>query len=71
MPKTQHKGHRSAEIATKSGWPSKGKRGSARVITCVIALQESVTLLSIFDKADQATISDQELDRLLTENDLA
>ena len=56
-------------LAIKS--KGRGKRGGARVITCVIALQESVTLLSIFDKADQATISDQELDRLLTENDLA
>jgi hypothetical protein len=36
-----------------------------------VALQESVTLLSIFDKADQATISDQEIERLLIENDLA
>ena len=56
-------------LAIKS--KGRGKRGGSRVITCVIALQESVTLLSIFDKADQATISDQELERLLTENDLA
>ncbi len=56
-------------LAIKS--KGRGKRGGARVITCVVALQESVTLLSIFDKADQATISDHEIERLLIENDLA
>ncbi|MEZ0486123.1 type II toxin-antitoxin system RelE/ParE family toxin [Fibrella aquatica] len=56
-------------LAIKS--KGRGKRGGARVISCVVALQESVTLLSIFDKADQATISDQEIERLLIENDLA
>ena len=56
-------------LAIKS--KGRGKRGGARVITCVVALRESVTLLSIFDKADQATISDAEIERLLIENDLA
>lgn len=48
-----------------------GKRGGARIITCVVALTETVTLLSIYDKAEQSTISDKELDQLLVINDLA
>lgn len=48
-----------------------GKRGGARVITCVVALTETVTLLSIYDKAEQSTISDNELEQLLVANDLA
>ncbi|MEZ0611078.1 type II toxin-antitoxin system RelE/ParE family toxin [Fibrella sp. WM1] len=48
-----------------------GKRGGARVITCVVALTETVTLLSIYDKAEQSTISDKELELLLIANDLA
>jgi mRNA-degrading endonuclease RelE of RelBE toxin-antitoxin system len=55
-------------LAIKS--KSKGKSGGARVITCVIALQESVTLLSIYDKSQQATISDKELEQLLKDNQL-
>jgi mRNA-degrading endonuclease RelE of RelBE toxin-antitoxin system len=47
-----------------------GKSGGARVITCVVALQETVTLLSIYDKSQQADISDKELQRILKENDL-
>ena len=61
-------------LAIKS--KGRGKRGGATradvsVITCVVALQESVTLLSIFDKADQVSISDQDIEQLLLENDLA
>ena len=56
-------------LAIKS--KGRGKRGGARVITCVLASEETVTLLSIFDKADQATISDGDIERLLIENDLA
>ncbi len=48
----------------------KGKRGGARVITCVVALSESVTLLSIYDKAERATISDEELKQMLKAADL-
>ena len=55
-------------LAIKS--KGQGKRGGARVITCVVAIQETVTLLSIYDKADQATISDNEMTKLLRENDL-
>lgn len=48
----------------------KGKRGGARVITCVVALSESVTLLSIYDKAERVTISDEELKQMLKAADL-
>ncbi len=45
-----------------------GKSGGGRVITCVAVLQETVTLLSIYDKSERANISDKELERLLKEN---
>ena len=48
----------------------KGKRGGARIITCVVALKEEVILLSIYDKAEQSDISDSELERILRENQL-
>jgi mRNA-degrading endonuclease RelE of RelBE toxin-antitoxin system len=53
-------------LAIKS--KGKGKSGGARVITCVIAIQETVTLLSIYDKSQQEDISETELSRLLKEN---
>ena len=49
------------KIASKGG----GKSGGARVVTCIVAVQETVYLLSIYDKAEQATISDQRLAELL------
>jgi mRNA-degrading endonuclease RelE of RelBE toxin-antitoxin system len=55
-------------IAIKS--KGKGKSGGARVISCVVALKETVTLLSIYDKNEQEDIPDKELDRLLRENEL-
>jgi mRNA-degrading endonuclease RelE of RelBE toxin-antitoxin system len=42
-----------------------GKRGGARVITCVLAIKEEVVLLSIFDKAEKEDISDLMLQQLL------
>lgn len=44
----------------------KGKSGGARLITYVRVIKEKVFLLDIYDKSDQATISDKEL-RLLIE----
>ena len=49
------------KIASKGG----GKSGGARVITCVLAVRETVYLLSIYDKAEQDTISDKRLAELL------
>jgi hypothetical protein len=43
----------------------KGKSGGARVITCVKIVKEKVVLLSIYDKKEQDSISDKEIDKLL------
>jgi mRNA-degrading endonuclease RelE of RelBE toxin-antitoxin system len=39
----------------------KGKSGGASVITCVKIIAETVYLVSIYDKSEQADISDTEL----------
>ena len=49
----------------------KGKSGGARVITCVIAVRETVYLLSIYDKSEQETISDAMLKGMLEAAGLA
>lgn len=45
----------------------KGKRGGGRVITCVKIVQETVYLLAIYDKAERESVSDNELDDMLTD----
>ncbi len=50
-------------LAVKS--KGQGKSGGARVITCVVAVDERVVLLSIYDKSERETITDKELERLL------
>jgi hypothetical protein len=45
----------------------KGKRGGARVITCVRVMGEVVWLLTVYDKSEQADITDKELAGLLTD----
>jgi len=52
-------------LAIKS--KGKGKSGGARVISLVVAVQESVILLSIYDKSQQENIDEKELERLLKE----
>ena len=42
-----------------------GKRGGARVITCVKVVAETVYLVSIYDKSEQTDLTDGELARLL------
>ena len=42
-----------------------GKSGGARVNTCVVAVREEVYLLSIYDKSEQDTLTDQRLKELL------
>ncbi|HMQ77244.1 MAG TPA: type II toxin-antitoxin system RelE/ParE family toxin [Flavobacteriales bacterium] len=42
-----------------------GKSGGARVITCVVAVREEVYLLAIYDKSEQATLTDKRLKELL------
>ncbi len=43
----------------------KGKSGGARVITYVLVLDETVYLLSIYDKSEQESIAESELLRLI------
>lgn len=45
----------------------KGKRGGARVVTCVKVVAETVFLVSIYDKSEQSDIVDAELTRFLAE----
>lgn len=45
-----------------------GKSGGARVITCVIHVKKEVRLLSIYDKSEQATISEREIHTILKED---
>ena len=46
---------------------NKGKSGGSRVITCVKIVEETVILLSIYDKSDKESLDDNELDWLLKE----
>jgi mRNA-degrading endonuclease RelE of RelBE toxin-antitoxin system len=43
----------------------KGKSGGARVITNFVIAEETVYLLSIYDKSDKENLTDKELDDLL------
>jgi mRNA-degrading endonuclease RelE of RelBE toxin-antitoxin system len=43
----------------------KGKRGGARVITCVKIVGETVFLLSIYDKSEKEDLEEKELDKLI------
>ena len=44
----------------------KGKRGGARIITNVVVIEETVYLLSIYDKSEIDNITDEELNWLLS-----
>jgi mRNA-degrading endonuclease RelE of RelBE toxin-antitoxin system len=44
---------------------NKGKSGGARLITCVKIENENIYFLSIYDKSDQSTIEDDEINDLL------
>ena len=50
-------------LAIKS--KKKGKSGGARVITNFVVSENSVFLLSIYDKADKETLTNKELEELL------
>ncbi len=58
------------KIRMKISSKGKGKSGGSRVITCVKVTNGQVKLLSIYDKSEQADISDGFLLQLLTENGL-
>jgi mRNA-degrading endonuclease RelE of RelBE toxin-antitoxin system len=49
---------------------NKGKSGGSRVTTCVKVMNETVFLLSIYDKSEQENIEDSTLKSLLKANDL-
>jgi len=51
------------KVASKG--KGKGRSGGARVITCVVAVRETVYLLSIYDKSKQDAIPDKRLQELL------
>lgn len=53
-------------IASKN----KGKSGGSRVITCVKVVNETVFLISIYDKSEKENIEDSKLKSLLKSNDL-
>ncbi|MDO9254829.1 MAG: addiction module toxin RelE [Bacteroidales bacterium] len=40
----------------------KGKRGGARIITHIHVIRNTIYLLSIYDKAEQGTIADKDLE---------
>ena len=44
---------------------NKGKSGGARVITCYITEDNELYLLSIYDKSEQADISDKAIKQLI------
>lgn len=48
-------------IASKN----KGKSGGARIITNFVVTEDTVYLLSIYDKSEKENLSDKELDELL------
>lgn len=52
------------------GSKNKGKSGGARIITCVKITQETITLVSIYDKSQQSDIENNLLIKLLETNNL-
>ncbi|OGX92186.1 type II toxin-antitoxin system RelE/ParE family toxin [Hymenobacter coccineus] len=60
-------GHGCYKIRLRIASKDKGKSGGVRVITCVVSVAAEVYLLSIYDKSEQASISDAELLALASE----
>lgn len=52
-------------LAIKS--KGKGKSSGARVVTYVKVIEETIFLLTIYDKSDMVNISENELNKLLKE----
>ena len=44
-----------------------GKRGGARVVACVKIVREKIYLLTVFDKGQQESVTDKELEAMLKE----
>ncbi len=45
----------------------KGKSGGARIITCVIKVEETVFLVTAYDKSEKENVTDKELKELVKE----
>lgn len=58
-------GHSCYKIRLAIASKGAGKRGGARVITYVQVVGETVFLLAIYDKAEQSSLSDQQVLALL------
>ena len=58
-------GHGCYKIRLAIASKGTGKSGGARVITYVRVVQETVFLLTIYDKSERASISDQQVRELV------
>ncbi len=58
-------GNNCYKIRLRIASKGKGKSGGARVITFVKVIDESVFLISIFDKSEKENITDTELNEML------
>lgn len=66
-------GHNVRKIRMAIQSKNKGKSGGARVITHNVIIQTdgvNVTLLTIYDKSEQESISDKEIQKLIKDNNL-
>lgn len=60
-----HIGHNCYKIRFAIKSKGKGRSGSARIITYVFISENTVYMLTIYDKSNQVNISDKELKELL------
>ena len=58
-------GHTCYKIRLSIASKGKGKSGGARIITNIVISEETVFLLSIYDKSEKDNLSDKELTELL------
>lgn len=58
-------GNNCYKIRIAIGSKGKGKRGGGRVITNFVIAEETVFLISIYDKSEKETLTDKELEELL------
>jgi len=58
-------GNHSYKIRLAIASKGKGKSGGARVITCIKIMQQTVFLISIYDKSEQEDISGNEIKSLI------
>ena len=60
-----HIGNKCYKIRLAIKSKGKGKSGGARVITHIVVSNEEIYLLSIYDKADQDSITDKQILQLI------